>query len=158
MKPRFSILTLLGITAYVAVNVAALQKPDSGWTIIVFYTWLAILAFASINAAQPSSPAAVFSRGFVFVALVYGASTFVYRMVTLGQPPLPHIYLTDFIHSLMTGDGRGPRFDPFAASPALALYLVPFHNVSLIFGLFGGSLALWRYRRLERRELQEKSH
>lgn len=37
MKPRFSILTLLAITAYVAVFAAAFAQPWGIWPCITFY-------------------------------------------------------------------------------------------------------------------------
>ena len=43
MKPKFSILTLLGITAIVAVNAAVAIYPASAWAAIYFYIWLGIL-------------------------------------------------------------------------------------------------------------------
>ncbi len=159
MKPRFSILTLLGITAYVAVNVAALQRPGTGWSNVAFFMWLAILVIAAIHAAQESSGITVFARGMVLVTLVYGAATFVYRMVHFDQPPLPHVYVAGVIQRL-TSESPYPKdrfwFDPFAVGTSnLQVYLVAFQNVSLALGLLGGSLALWRYRVLERRAAKE---
>ncbi|MDZ4780126.1 MAG: hypothetical protein SGJ19_07740 [Planctomycetia bacterium] len=155
MKPRFTLLTLLGVIAWVAVNAAALRINGDAWSNVAFFIWLAILVVAAIYAAQDSSGITVFARGMVLVTLVYGAATFVYRMVHFDQPPLPHVYVAGAIQSL-TSEWPYPNdrfwFDPFAAGTGnLRIYLVAFQNVSLAFGLLGGSLALWRYRLLERR-------
>ncbi len=57
MKPRCSILTLLGITAYVAVNVAGFVHPF--WEFIATCLWCLTLFAAFIVAAGRTSNSVV---------------------------------------------------------------------------------------------------
>jgi hypothetical protein len=65
MKPRFSILTLMGVTAYLAVVFAGLASPAA-----LSIIWLAMLlaAVCSVVVLRDTSELFLFARGFLFTA------------------------------------------------------------------------------------------
>ncbi len=137
MKPRFSILTLLGITAYVALNVAAFRSrltcniAQCVWWVLVFYTL--------IVAVGRTTTRTVFARAFLASMLIaFGAIAFEFW-------PFVIELIADIAETLAEPDPTMGKSFLFAC------------NVCLGFGLLCGSLAIWNYRRQERRANQEKS-
>ncbi len=160
MKPRFSILTLLGITLWAAVTLAAWTDPLSEWPFAVLCTWCVILVTIATVAAQSVSSQTVFARGMLFATFVYGMATWAEEEWLTREHRLPHFSLGELVSGATPPIPAVSRplsiFDEFPWGTGESL-LVAFCNVSLAFGLLGGCLALWRYRVLERREQQEKS-
>jgi hypothetical protein len=148
MKPRFSILTLLGITAYVAVNAAAIASPLSGLVLLVLVLWTGIVCAVASVAAQSNSSTAVAARGTFFGVLTYFVAAWVDETWYTSDYRLPHFYVGEVLSDNVARSHYGVIGE---------MYRLAFLNVSLIFGLLGGSLALWHYRRQERRANQEKS-
>lgn len=142
MKPRFTVLTLLGLTAYVATLIAAVYMPHSpgrhAWTLawLVSVAWLVALAFNPTDATR-----FVFGRS----ALVCGAC---YLVIPLVVPGINYGGLPDtWITSWLTGQSSGTYL---IVAPVIQL------TASLLFGLCGGWFALRIYGRMERRAKQEQ--
>jgi hypothetical protein len=74
MKPRFSILTLLGITGYVATVAAGIVEPLSHWSSVAIYAWMAILFWSAIEAMCSKSLRSAFAGGFFAANLIYAVS------------------------------------------------------------------------------------
>lgn len=139
MKPRFSILTLLGITAYVAVNVAAFARPTTIWISIAFWIAFVVIVALLVAASGRTSNQSVFARGMLLGVLVYD----VLRRWEPGS-------WFGWEWSYFRVDSHSELFEVMANRQTLAM-----QSSQLAFGLLGGCLALWRYRRNERREKQE---
>lgn len=84
MKPRFSILTLLGLTAYAAVNVAAFSYPRSGWSAGVMYAWLAIVLGIGLKCIALSSTQGIFVRGMLIGTIAYSVAFMSQALQTVG--------------------------------------------------------------------------
>ena len=78
MKPRFSLLALLSITAYIAVAIAAILFPESPWYYVFILAWLLVIARLLVAACGPPSrssyPARVVLAGTLTYFLVAAAS------------------------------------------------------------------------------------
>ncbi len=152
MKPRFSILTLLGVTAYVALNAAVAVRPTSAWSAILFYAWLIIMLKQCLNAASDTSSNAVFARATLCGTIVYTVAALVESYASVVQPgdlSLPHNAIYWIVLSLTEDDADSlMKVIPQRVGYFQWILL----NSGLACGLFVGSLALWRYRRLERRD------
>jgi hypothetical protein len=149
MKPRFTILTLLGVTAYVAINTAAFLNPVPILSYLQFALAVTLVLAATVEAAGPSSARAVFCRGFVAATVLYGVfQLWEPSFYQAGRGALTFwVDITMFSeHTLMT------EADMLAASRQSTIVGV---NVFMTAGLAIGFLALWRYRALERREKNE---
>ena len=85
--------------------------------------WLALVAWAASIAAGRDSEAAAFARGFVSMAIA--------GLITLN-----------FEGNLLLDRGRSGLMESY-------WYIA---NFSLLVGLLGGALSLWRYQRNERHE------
>jgi hypothetical protein len=147
MKPRFSILTLLGITAYVAVNIVALLDAESPFGYCRVYLWLFVMLWLCIPVPGKEG-ATLFRRTSVFAALVYMvlASCDYWVLDDEETPvPLPHNVLARLLLELIPG-GDWTYLD---------LTLMP--NVALCLGMIVGGIALWRYRIQQQRANQEKA-
>lgn len=135
MKPRFSILALLGITAYVAVTVGGIVSTNSIWNYANQGVWIATVAWGIIVASGKDSAGAAFGRGFTLSCLACLA-------------------FASFHYAVW--DHQRSRFI-FSGVPFADFIRVAILHDSIIVGLAGGCLALGRYRRLERREQREKA-
>lgn len=149
MKPRFSILTLLGVTLWAAMSFAALKYPSSAWSFAVVCAFGVVLLAASVAAAQPRS---VFSRGFLFAAIAYSSVSLANEALwDIPGGRLPHHFFAQIVTGELppgTAVGSEEHFDfVFRENQSLR---VGFCNASLAVGFVGDSLALWRYRVLER--------
>src|SRR5262245_17570142 len=71
MKPRFSILTLFSLTAYVAVNVIAFDRPIGYWTHVAILSAAAVLLYTLTVAAIPNGARSTFARGMLFAILLF---------------------------------------------------------------------------------------
>ncbi len=134
MKPKFSILTLLVITAYVAVNAAAFRSE------LMLYVaqcqWHAIVFALIVVAAGRTTPQTVFARGCLLTFLLtFGA-------LIIEAFPVVTMLVVAITDSLKETGGPGP-------------YQVTAASFSLVFGLLGGCIALWRFRVLERRATEK---
>ncbi|MDZ4780329.1 MAG: hypothetical protein SGJ19_08760 [Planctomycetia bacterium] len=140
MKPRFSILTLLGITAYLALVIAGLLSEV--WNVVAIAVWAigTLLLFAVVTGQ--ASGQVQFARGFV-AGLTWSGITFLFT-VKLWQR-----WLYDAANALRE-----------SFNTTLNISELETHILQLIataIGLVFGTLACWRYRVLERRANQVKS-
>lgn len=154
MKPRFSILALMGVTAYVAVVVAAINTPTNQVVnAMAFYCWLAATIALAVLGAQSTSAVTVFARGCLFTSLIYFVVGWSGIDFLLPGPEMPNQYLSEWLSDRAKGmtppAGSSKHQHEFYASEYIWRHML--HNCSLAFGLVGGCLALWRYRVLERR-------
>lgn len=144
MKPRFSILTLLAITTYVAVTIAGILDPTSVGSVAIFLVWMAaVIVFAS-RAAGSSCQQQAFARGFMAVCLICVSAAM------LCKNPVGAILAMIYESSLfpmLTENG-----DIAHAYVRLAMA-----HGSLALGFLGGYLSVRRYRNLERRIQCERS-
>ncbi|MDZ4780127.1 MAG: hypothetical protein SGJ19_07745 [Planctomycetia bacterium] len=156
MKPRFSILALLGVTAYLAVAAAGLIYPLSIWNTLSFCLWIAVLAALAIEGANSNSGGSTFARGMLATCLIYVAVATLYegrdyvdeRFLDSEKRAMPHYAIL-----LMSPEPRWEYEDYGELN--LKLYRCGVANASFNFGLLGGSLALWRYRVLQRRPKEQ---
>ncbi|MDZ4783984.1 MAG: hypothetical protein SGJ19_27365 [Planctomycetia bacterium] len=167
MKPKFSILTLLGITAYVAVNSSAFLYPMSAWVPAAFWLSVAIMAGWAVVAAQLTTPRTVFARGALLFSLIYATSV-IRTDGENGIVKMPHDYMLDalnWFHGDILAEGMADYGSTSEGVPSFYyarvkrsnLTSVARYEVALMAGVVGGSLALWHYQRKERRANQEKS-
>ncbi|MDZ4780125.1 MAG: hypothetical protein SGJ19_07735 [Planctomycetia bacterium] len=134
MKPRFSILTLLGVTAYVAINAAAFQSLAV--CAVARWLWWGLMFLVLIVATGRTSGRTVFARGLLLSVL------FAFTAITYHNA---HLWpLLNWLENL-TNTLAGTSADE-------DVYFLVITNATLAFGLVGGALSLWRYRVLERRE------
>jgi hypothetical protein len=149
VKPRFSILAILGLTAYVAVAAYALSQQTIASAALQLYAWFAVVLWIGITAFAGSPAARAFAGAFTVACLAYVAIAIVGgRGMSLLDTPdewMPHIWLRTAIVEKFGLSQRGPvayhTFYPWTVT-----------NTSLIVGLVGGVLGRWRYRVLEGRE------
>ena len=158
MKPRFSILTLLAITAYVAITAGGFVNSLGNW--IATGLWcISTFAMIPIATAGKTGPLVVFARGFllgcfwlVIVAIAnYGSLEYVLAV--------PGEYFDSRVEeAVYIGDGVRREIDasaqPVATIDLIHLFL---QTVFTVIGSVSGLLAVWYYRRQERRAHQEKS-
>lgn len=149
MKPRFSILTLLGATAYVSVIAAAVVQPTSWIRYAPFWVGTILLIWLLPIAAGSTTAKSVFVRG-VFLGLL------LFQVMREVEP--------------IFGDDAYQFFNWHPTS--YDTYGWEEHNINAFYnagrvvhqcflsiaGAVGGCLALWRYRVLERREKKPDSN
>ncbi len=171
MKPRFSILTVLVFTAYVALAFAGIKKPDSWWLAGGVLAWLLALAYLVILATDTSDAR---NQAFGRVSVICLAA---YLLLTLFPFPinagsnrpamLPHVWFTAWWISQETvttapppaalpGPGAPPvtfSFVPMGTRASMARELEAYSalNCALAFGILGGVLKLWHFGRQEKR-------
>ncbi|MDZ4783191.1 MAG: hypothetical protein SGJ19_23335 [Planctomycetia bacterium] len=139
MKPKFSILTLLGITAYVAVAIAGVVSPVGHYVGLGLWAVGTLMVF--VVATGVASDRVIFSRGFV------AGSTWGLLMLMLNLTWESHFYeAAEALRRMLTSP---------IDSRTIELNLMQF-SVTCI-GLLTGYLALWHYRWQERRAKKEKS-
>lgn len=68
MKPRFSILTVLGLTLYVAVAVVGAANPLSLWGFAVFPIWIVAAMWCIHRTAQGPGARYEFAKAFVIAS------------------------------------------------------------------------------------------
>lgn len=163
MKPRFSILVLLGITAYVAVNVAAICDPQSIWMKASVVGWVLVLVHLTVVSLD------VTKHQGVTVARAVLACALLYLFVCNGrvfQESVPDDWLAEFLVSIrqsyLDSETSGPKYEvldgttlelPSEYDDTKALFRqITVYNTSLAVGIVGGCVALWRHRRREQRE------
>lgn len=162
MKPRFSILTLLVATAYVAVALAGLRL-ESFWNQVHYVFTILILIGLGIEGSAARSARAAFAMGMLATALVLFATTTATVRIS-GDAATDftwHLYgmveenVTSqdsaFVHWLKQ---REAALSPTVVSTRLVRWLNC--SGSLLTGVLGGYAALLRYRVLERRAKQAK--
>lgn len=179
---KFSVLTIFFATGYVALVLAAIQPPDSWWRHVAVVAWLAVVAYLFVLAADPlKRPRATFGRvtlGCIaaYLALAYLPSTpgdllphqwfaawwapeenSVYSVTTLlqtyqGSGPINQPYGSAFSGSGFPGGGQLVISPTIPSYPSHEISSVAALNSALLFGLLGGLLAAWRYRRIDRTE------
>lgn len=145
MKPRFSILTLLGVTAYVAVNVAAYAQP-LGYLPYFSLICDAILFLAFIVvAAGPTRMASVFAR-----AVLLGIGFF--YLLQVSEPMLSYEYEQQrfFLTYQRIQFNDIPRPDEETLWGDFPRSLIVDKSYRLAAGVVCGCLGLWHYRALER--------
>jgi membrane associated rhomboid family serine protease len=132
MKPQFSILALLVITAYAAINVAAFRSL--GFSAAARWLWWGIVFLALIESTGRTAARTVFARGLCLSVL------FAFAAISYNHAHLyPLLLLLEQTTDAISGTQADEDVHHFAIE--LAAHL---------FGLIGGALAVWRFRRLER--------
>lgn len=163
MQPRFSILTLLGITAYAGLSIAAIREPLSIWSSISFLVWFGVVTFIGVYDLIEKGSRAAFASGMIVTVLSYSAAAAVEANVgendwgsrLIDQIAMPHNWLHDYI-----GNAKDPEFmlskkDVLDRLNYRVVRRWSVTQCSLAFGAIGGFLALWRYRVLAQREKPE---
>lgn len=154
MKPRFSILMLLGVTAYAGLTAGAFTRPLSILPYIHFAVVVVMMMGAVVIACGRPSHSSVFCRGFVLLTIL----SFLFRFWKPND--VESVYclnsLSWNLYELMVGPSRSRQLSDDEVTTALRLGTILTMNVQLAFGVLGGTLALWRFRVLERRE--KKAH
>jgi len=140
--------------------VAAINTPTNQVVnAIAFYSWVGVMVILAALAAQVTSALTVFARGCLFTSLIYFVVGWSGINFLLPGPEMPNQYLSERLierAELMTPPaGSSRHLQEFYAGHYIWRHVL--HNCSLAFGLFGGSLALWRYRVQERRANQKRS-
>jgi hypothetical protein len=148
MKPRFSILSLLGVTAYIATVAAAIAYPDSIWWLVNLGLLLVIMIWWLAEAIDGRGVQSVFAGWLIASALIYfivaafdASSVGNSRRPSGPRLPLPHRLLEQLAEPVATIGG--PKAHPVVEAVAIA-------NTSLACGLLGGAFFAWRYRVRER--------
>lgn len=149
MKPRFSILMLLGITAFVGVSIAAFLQPLSIWIQVAFYAAAIVMLGVLVVACGRTSGQSVFCRGMICSVMMFT----VFRMWEPVTPSISRTRLWDRPFTYYTGDSVVVSIPPSREwlDTANNHARLAMQSVQFVFGILGGSLALWRYRVLERR-------
>ncbi len=131
MKPRFSILTLLGITAYASIIFVGFNSP-----IMFSLIWMLIILIAVGVSTGDTCGRVVAARGFLVGASVALIVSF------------PCLLAIDYHESLspMRGEKRHGTLSYLAIV-----------NSQLAFGMLCGCVALGAHRRLERREHKSRT-
>ncbi len=154
MKPRFSILGLLALTAYIAINVAAFLEPRTYLPHVAFFLAFAILIVLVVLAARPSGGRSVFAKGMLLTILVFSMMRELEPVIpdTAAGAYLQFEYIYLFENPL---DERStlPNFDrAIATSNRVQICRL---NTHFVVGVCGGLLALWRFRAYEQRRRGE---
>lgn len=140
MKPRFSILGLLGITAYVAITLAGIAQPRSYWPEAAFYFSVLGLVYLVTVACGPTGRFAVFARGMVLGFMLFP----IVRQLEPVYFDSNRLLLLNWYWSFRKTNKALDGMDTLAEQ---------FNQT--VFGLICGLLALWRYRVLQRREKEQ---
>jgi len=184
---KFSVLTIFLATAYVALVLGAIQPPDSWWRHVAVVAWLAVVAYLFVLAADPlKRPRATFGRVALGCVAAYLALSLlpatpndllphqwfaawwapeensVYSVTTLLQTFQGTATVNQPYGSAFSGGFPGSA-GQLVVSPTMPTY--PSHvistvaalNTALLFGLLGGLLAAWRYRRVGRSEVSTEA-
>ncbi len=178
MKPRFSILSLFGATAYVAVAAAGLVRPLSFWNDVSYYLWLLLMLWLGIECIASQRPRLTFCLGTLFVCLVFVTMSAVAdRQVAYTRWRLPQHFVAEAIlklgdfgdqiadvsdHNINVAGAADPFRRQFYLEKRkdqlpIAIHRLTNVQMSLVFGLLGGWLSVWRYRALERRQAKESA-
>lgn len=142
MKPRFSILSLLVVTLYVAVAVVGAANPLSPWGFAVFPMWVVAAVCLVNRVAQSGGARSVFAEGFVV------ASTAFVALEMLGGVP------STISHQALETLGVT---DPFEGNEVATRYRVLFMaHGGLWFATLAGFVAAWQYGRRTIGEVAEE--
>lgn len=161
LKIQFSILAIIGLTAYIALSIAAFMAPYSVAGALTVYLFFGLLAYSAIIAASDASSfSGVFSRGFFACAVVYalaeqGQGEF---LSDFDWFDLPHSYLVNIVAGREVGttvvledDDAQMELLAFHRRDVRMLASIQFASA---FGLLGGSLSIARARRIQRQQSQ----
>lgn len=129
---RFTILTLLIVTAYVAVTLAGIAQPDSYWPEAGFYFTVLLLIYLVAVACGPTDRFSIFSRGDVIGFGIFS----VLRQLEPGFLDSDRLQLLNWYWSYRETNRVPDGLDVLAEQ---------LNN--LAFGGIFGLAALWRYRR-----------
>lgn len=158
MIPRFSIRVVLCVTAFVAITLAAFLYPLSAWVPIAFLSSVGVIGRWAVVAAQQTTEQAVFARGAAVLSVLYLGCA-LGGDFDYGAWRMPHHYLVDAYMQLFPDAeadeelmrGYDDRFE-LVKFKSRHLYGMARGVTAVVFGLVGGSLALWRYRVSDRGE------
>lgn len=142
MKPRFSILSVLVVTLYVAVALIGAVNPLSLWGFAVFPIWI-IAAIGFVNrVAQGRGPGTAFAAGFVVASMAFVA------LEMLGEVPTVVSQQTlEFLRVI----------DPYEGNEVSTRYRVLFMaHGGLWFAYLAGLVAAWQYGRRTEVEVAEE--
>jgi hypothetical protein len=135
MKLRYSILSLLALMAYVALNAAAIHNLQV--CAIARWLWWGLMFLTVFEASGRTSGRSVFARGVLFSALL-AWSALVFHQA--------HLYSTlQWIETGVNALAGGAADED--------VHHLAIEQAVLAFGLLGGVLSLWRYRILEQRTM-----
>lgn len=174
---KFSVLTIFVATGYVALVLAAIQPPDSWWRHAATVAWLAVVAYLFVLAADPlKRPRATFGRVAIgcivaYLALAYLPSTpadllphqwfaswwspeetSIYTSTAVLQPSWAPGNTATGVSGPYSGGSPGGSgqliYTPTILTyPSNVISTISVLNSSLLFGLLGGAVATWIYRR-----------
>lgn len=152
MKPRYSLPTLFGATAYVAIVVAAVSMPGNQFiNAIAFYCWIAVTIGIAVEASQAASPRSVFARGWLLTCFLYLILAVATKDYLWPGPQLPSRYLTVWLESRFVAAPSSSAYEALVEFRAQEyIWRHAMQNCALLFGLLGGYLALRRYQSLQR--------
>lgn len=142
MKPRFSILSLLVVTLYVAVALIGAVNPLSPWGLAVFPMWV-VAAICLVNrVAQSGRARSIFAEAFVVAPTAFVA------LEMLGGVP------STISHQALETLGVT---DPFEGNKVATRYRVLFMaHGGLWFATLAGFVAAWQYGRRTVGEVAEE--
>ena len=137
MKPRFSILTLLGTTAYIAVNVAAYAQPLGYWPFAAYILTIVLLLSLVAFAVAPGGTRSAFARGTLLAAMLLAHVQFF-----MPSKEMPYTLL-----ATTTIDFNDPNRMQAEYNRDVLVSL----NVYFALSVVGGCLTVWRHLAIERR-------
>lgn len=141
MRPQFTILSLLAFTALAALFTVVITNPGTIWRHLWLLSWLLFVANLVALAFNSSSrEAALFARTALACGVIYLALPHVFDFADVHK--MPHKLAADW----MVGEQK------INSTYWFLIYSVMHPTFCLVFGLLGGSLAVWHNRRHERRE------
>lgn len=134
MKLRYSILTLLAVTTYIAVVIAGLVEPTRLGGGAIYALWIGALMICANFAAGEASPKRAFARGFMVVCLVCVA------LAMLARRPGEALLASIEENGILVIDSEYYQ-------AALSYAQLGLAHASLLLALSVGCIAVWCYRR-----------
>lgn len=151
---RFSILTLFGVTAYVAVAIMGIVEPDSIWNSANVFIWILVLVSLAIKAFSSPLPQSRFAAATFTFTLIYCTAAVLVNLEYRGGHSM-QIRMPLFVEHLYYSIHPDPNYDDIRTSQFVVWNWTVLRwalcNTSLAAGLLGGCLTLWRFRVLELR-------
>ncbi len=94
---KFSLLTLLGVTTYVALVVSAFGYPGSAWSFVALFSWFAFVIVLCASACDGAPARARAARASLLVTVIY---LFVATQCAPATYALPHELFTRWLLEL----------------------------------------------------------
>lgn len=154
MRSQFSLFWVFLAVAFAAIAIAGFVQPKSVWNNVNFYLWLAVLCYWGTAAAHEST----FARGALAWTIIYVCATKLEMFTPFRDDPalLPHSWLLEWTPQppgIWISIDVGYTDDDAES----ALNRSAIVNTSMLFGLIGGCLSVWRHRRWQRHSTPQES-